>query len=365
MHQDVLNLGQTVGAQARLNPDKTGVRDLDRAMSYRLWNQRACRLANALLGLGLSKGDRVAVLAYNCVEWAEIYAGTAKAGLAVVPLNFRLVGAEMRYILEDAEISVLIVQDELAGAIDDIRSDLSCPPSRFIHFGGKRRPAGYLNYEGLLASASDRDPSPAVDARDPCMLMYTSGTTGKPKGSIRSHRANALVALVTQIELGIRRDDSALLVMPMCHANSLYFFGSFASGGAAATIYSRKSFDPEHCLRTLAETGSTFTSLVPTHYIMMLGLPAALREQNRCDRVTRLMISSAPARPDTKRAHHGDVPQVRPVRALRIDRGRLGDHAPPARAIHQARLGGTRVCRIGTDLHAGRRRKRGARRPAG
>ena len=90
--------------------------------------------------------------------------------------------------------------------------------------------------------------------------------------------------------------------MPMCHANSLYFFGAFTTCGAACTIYSRKAFDPENFLRVLAGGGATFTSLVPTHYIMLLGLSAAVRASCDLTRVTRLMISSAPARPDTKRA---------------------------------------------------------------
>ena len=80
--------------------------------------------------------------------------------------------------------------------------------------------------------------------------------------------------MVTEIELGLHRNDGALLVMPMCHANSLNFFGAFGYCGGANSIYSRKSFDPEHAVKTLAEGGSTFASLVPTHYIMMLGLPA-------------------------------------------------------------------------------------------
>lgn len=301
MRQNILTLAQILSAQARLNPDKMAVRDLDRAMTYKVWNQRANRLANALLGLGLSKGDRVGVLAYNCVEWAEIYAGTAKAGLVAVPINFRLVGKEVQYIADNAEISAFIVQNELLGVVEDGQIDLSCPKSRFIVIGDAT-PAGLHSYEGLLAAASDREPGHVVDALDPWMLMYTSGTTGSPKGAIRSHQGNALVSLVTEIELGIHRNDQALLVMPMCHANSLYFFGSFLYCGGSATIYSRKSFDPEHCLRTLSDTKATFTSLVPTHYIMMLGLSQAIREQNRCDSITRLMISSAPARPDTKRA---------------------------------------------------------------
>jgi acyl-CoA synthetase (AMP-forming)/AMP-acid ligase II len=300
--KELLNLGQMLAVHARLSPHRIGARDLDRTMSFAQWNERACRLANALLGLGLVKGDRVAVLAYNCLEWAELYAATAKAGLVVVPINFRLVGREIRYIIDNSEASVLIVQDELTGAVEDVRKEIAIRADRYVHFGERPCPAGYRALEDLIAAASSREPEQPVDMSDPWVLMYTSGTTGNPKGVIRSHRGAALLSLVTEVEIGIHRHDGALLVMPMCHANSLYFFGAFAYCGATTTIYSRKSFDPEHCVRTLAEGGTTFTSLVPTHYIMMLGLPASVRERYNLDRVRRLMISSAPARPETKRA---------------------------------------------------------------
>ena len=91
-------------------------------MTFRQWNDRSCRLANALLGLGLAKGDRVAVLAYNCVEWLEIYAATAKAGLVAVPVNFRLIAPEIRYIVDDAEAAAIIVQDELLRVVEEIRA---------------------------------------------------------------------------------------------------------------------------------------------------------------------------------------------------------------------------------------------------
>ena len=299
--QDLLNFGQMLSCHARLSPSRIGARDLDRAMTFAQWNARSCRLANALLGLGLAKGDRVAILAYNCVEWVEIYAAMAKAGLVAVPVNFRLVAAEARYILENAGASALIVQDELAGIVEELRGDLPVARDRLVHFGKSPCPAGYRSYEDLLAAASDREPGQQVSPADPWMLMYTSGTTGRPKGAIRSHRGGALLSLVTQVELGIHRNDDALLVMPMCHANSLYFFGAFSYCGGTTTIYSRKSFDPEHCVKTLAENGSSFTSLVPTHYSMMLGLSDAVRQRYNLERVTRLMISSAPARQDTKR----------------------------------------------------------------
>jgi acyl-CoA synthetase (AMP-forming)/AMP-acid ligase II len=299
---DLPNVGEVLRFYARILPDKIGARDLDRAMTFREWSARSSRLANALLGLGLAKGDRVAVLAYNCVEWLEIYAATAKAGLIAVPINFRLTAEEIRYIVEDCEAAAFIVQDDLLEPVERVRGDLSVPPRNFIHFGAHTCPSGYRAYEDLLAAARDAEPGVEVRPSDPWTLMYTSGTTGKPKGAIRSHQGGAQLSLITEVEMGFGRHDAALLVMPMCHANSLYFFGAFAYCGAACTVYSRKSFDPEHLLRTLGDGGASFTSLVPTHYIMMLALPAAVRAKYKVDRVTKLLVSSAPARRDTKLA---------------------------------------------------------------
>jgi len=299
---DLPNVGEVLRFYARILPDKIGARDLDRAMTFREWNARACRLANALLGLGLAKGDRVAVLAYNCVEWLEIYAATAKAGLIAVPINFRLTAEEIRYIVENCGAAAFIVQDDLLEPVERARPDFVVPARNFIHFGVLTCPPGYRAYEELLAAARDGEPGVEVRPADPWTLMYTSGTTGKPKGAIRSHRGGAQLSVITEVEMGFGRRDAALLVMPMCHANSLYFFGAFTYCGAACTVYSRKSFDPEHLLRTLGDSGATFTSLVPTHYIMMLALPAAVRAKYQVDRVTKLLVSSAPARRDTKLA---------------------------------------------------------------
>jgi fatty-acyl-CoA synthase len=132
--------------------------------------------------------------------------------------------------------------------------------------------------------------------------MYTSGTTGHPKGAMRSHQGNALLALATALEFGLTRQDTALLVMPLCHANSLYFALTFAMLGATICIEDRPHFDPAALLTTLARERISFTSLVPTHYIMMLDLPAELKAQHDLRSVGKLLISSAPARADTKRA---------------------------------------------------------------
>ena len=297
-----LNIGQVLKARARLAPDAMGVRDLRREMTLRQWNARSCRLANALLGLGLKKGDRFAVLAYNRIEWAEAYMAAAKAGLVAVPINFRLTGNEIAYILADVEASAILVEDAFIESVESVRDEFSIDEDCFLQLDDSRRAAGYRQYEDFLAAASDREPGTVVLPDDAWCILYTSGTTGRPKGAIRNHGSTVRLALMTGIELSIVRDDDALLVMPMCHANSLYFFASFLYCGAAVSIFSRKSFDPELFLKTMGTRSNTFTSLVPTHYSMLLDASVDAGVRGGFERVAKLMISSSPARVQTKRA---------------------------------------------------------------
>jgi acyl-CoA synthetase (AMP-forming)/AMP-acid ligase II len=297
----LLNLGEIVAAHARLQPDKIGTRDSRRALTYAQWNARACRLANGLLGLGLKKGDRVALLAFNRVEWMEIYIALAKAGLVAVPVNFRLVTPEVKYIAEHCDARAFIVQEELAGVVEPLRGELEISERAWIHIGDST-PKGWTGYEALIDAASAIEPGQHVKASDTWALMYTSGTTGKPKGAIRNHEGVAAISLVTALDMGFARENTALLVMPMCHANSLYFGSTFTYLGATVVVDDRKSFDPEALLETVASQQVTFTSLVPTHYIMTLALPEKVKASYDVSRVRKLMISSAPARKDTKLA---------------------------------------------------------------
>jgi acyl-CoA synthetase (AMP-forming)/AMP-acid ligase II len=297
----VLNLGEVVASHARINADKIGARDSRRALTFAKWNERACRLANALRALGLRKGDRVALLAYNRLEWMEMYVALAKAGLVAVPVNFRLVGPEIHYIAQHCGARALIVEDELVDRVEGLRGTLAIDAKAWIRIGAAPA-AGWTDYEALIASGGDAEPDAAVQPLDTWALMYTSGTTGKPKGAIRNHQGSALISLVTALDMGLSRDDTGLFVMPMCHANSLYFSFTFTYLGATAVIDDRKSFDPEALLATMASQHVTFTSLVPTHYIMALGLPGKVKAGYDVSRVRKLMISSAPARKDTKLA---------------------------------------------------------------
>ena len=187
MTRMLLTLGQMLETQARICPDRLGARDLERSLSFLDWDRRASRLGNALLGLGLGKGDRVAVLAYNCLEWAEIYAAVAKAGLIAVPINFRLSAPEAGFIIGDCGARALIAQDGLHHLIEELREGPGLAADHLIHFGAAT-PAGWQGYEDLLARAADRATGVEVAETDHWTLMYTSGTTGNPKGVLRSHR---------------------------------------------------------------------------------------------------------------------------------------------------------------------------------
>ena len=308
----LLTLSESIAAHARTQPHKIGVRDSRRALTYAAWHERASRLANALLGLGLVKGDRVALLAFNTLEWLEIYVALARAGLVAVPVNFRLVGPEITYIVQHSEARAFIVQDSLRAGVDAIRAELPIGAGCYIHFGAdiEARPGtsghaaapGWQGYEALIAAADSAEPAADVRPTDLFALMYTSGTTGRPKGAMRSHAGNALLALATALEFGLTRDDNALLVMPLCHANSLYFSVTFATLGATIVVDDRSHFDPEALLGLLSRERITFTSLVPTHYIMMLGLGAEVKARHDLSRVGKLLVSSAPARQEIKRA---------------------------------------------------------------
>lgn len=291
-------------------PNKIGIKDLYKSYTFKQWDERSCRLANALADMGMKKGDRFAVLAYNCVEWLEIYAAAAKGGFIVVPIMFRLSQPEMEYNIHHSECKIFVVQ----GGTDS-KDGKSFP---WVEMANKMRPnlptvekyvsfavdnphhEGFISYEDAIGAASPAEPATQVDGEDIWIIMYTSGTTGKPKGVMKSHRSLFAQYFIMIYDHDFRFDDTTLLVMPCCHINSLNY--SFVNTWVGATImaYNMVSFDPESLLKTFSEHKITFTSLVPTHYIMMLALPDKVKAKYDLSSIKKLLISSAPARRDTK-----------------------------------------------------------------
>jgi len=284
-------------------PDKPGAGDKNRKMTFNEWNARSCRLANALTKLGVKRGDRFAILAYNCVEWMEIYAASAKGGQITVPIMFRLAPPEIEYVVNHSECKAFFVAKEFVPIVNSLRSKLpSVPPENYVYWGDDPTPEGFRSYESLIAEASAEEPDVVVDGKDAWNLMYTSGTTGKPKGVIRTHEGNMAHYIVNAVNTGLRPDDCVMLVMPMCHINSIFYSFTYTFVSARIFVYNMISFDPEDLLRTIEKEKITFTSLVPTHYIMMLSLPDEIKQKYDVSSMRQLLISSAPARKDTKMA---------------------------------------------------------------
>ncbi|MDW7711092.1 MAG: AMP-binding protein [Deferrisomatales bacterium] len=294
-------LGNIIRVLATQEPGKEAVADLSRSLTFQEWNERCNRLANALLDLGLEKGDKVAFIAHNCVEWMEYYGATAKAGLVCVPVMFRLAPGEYEYIIDNSEAKAFLVADEFVTGADSVRSNLPAV-AHWIHVGGGPVPEGYVGYEELMARGSVEEPSVQVRPEDVWTITYTSGTTGKPKGAVRTHEAYVAFFLTNFIAMSFSRHDRGLLVMPMCHVNSIYYGFTLLYGGATALVYSVASFDPVHFLKTLQDFRVSFTSLVPTHYIMILDLPEDVKAGFDVSSVHKLLCSSAPVRRETKLA---------------------------------------------------------------
>lgn len=298
-----MTVGTVLKMNARNYPERLGCQDKYKSFTFREWNERSCRLANALTGMGAGYGERVAVLAYNRVEWMEIYAACAKGGQITVPVMFRLTPAEIEYIINHSESKVLIVEDRLVEKVDAVREKLpTIPEGNFIYLGEGKAPAGYVHYEEAVAKGSPAEPAVMVDAADPWVIMYTSGTTGRPKGVVRTHESYVAQYVLSNINMGVRPADKTMMVMPMCHVNSTYYSFAYTYVSAPVMVYNLISFDPEGLLKTISEFKVTFTSLVPTHYVMILSLPEAVKRKYDVSSIRQLLISSAPAREDLKLA---------------------------------------------------------------
>jgi len=297
-----MHMGTALKMNAINYPDKLGWQDKSQEVTFGEWNERSCRLANGMRQLGVGYGDTFAVIAYNRGEWLDMYASCAKGGQMVVPIMFRLAGLEIEYIVNHSECKGFIVEAPFVELIDSIKDKLPVPKDAYVYLGDDPVPDGYVGYEELLASSSPEELDVLVDAADIWTIMYTSGTTGRPKGVMRTHESNLAQYYLNNINMSVRPTDKVMLVMPMCHVNSIFYSFAYTLLTAPVFVYNMVSFDAEDLLRTIEKYKITFTSLVPTHYIMMLALPEHVRNSVDVSSIRQLLISSAPARKDLKLA---------------------------------------------------------------
>ena len=297
-----LNMGQILAVHARKFPNKMALKDWrGKTLTYQELELRTNKLANALLKMGLRKGDRVAVLLYNCGEFVEIYCAFAKMGLVAVPVNWRYIGKEIEYVVNNSDAKAMIVGEEFVDTINSIRSNLEkVKPQRYIVVG-RSTPEGYVNYENLIGGSSDSKPEVKVGGKDTWAQIYTSGTTGIPKGVVRSHESYVSFYLINAVEFGFSEKDYGMIIMPLYHVNSTFYGPLFLYIGASLFVGRDKGFDPVELLRVISEEKVTFTSLIPTHYNLILNVPEEEREKYDVTSIRKLLCSSAPVRSHIKK----------------------------------------------------------------
>lgn len=292
-----LNTGEAVRVNAAKYPNKMAFKDEKRLVTFSELNLRVNQLANAFDALGLQKGDKLAVILYNSIDFAEVYLATAKAGIVVVPINWRLTGDDARYILENSDAKALLFSEDHVQMVDSIRSSLSIEEGRYVcQVKGK----GYPDFEGIISESSEDEPGVKVRGEDPWILLYTSGTTGKPKGVIRNHTSYVAFYLINEVEFGFTKDDYGLIVMPLFHVNSTFYSFVFTYIGASVYLHREARFNPAEVLGIIDREGITFTSLIPTHYSLILSLPEEEKRKYDVSSIRSLLCSSAPVRKETK-----------------------------------------------------------------
>lgn len=229
-----------------------------RDMTWRVFDEKANRLANLLLKRGIKKGDKVAILLMNCLEWLPIYFGILKAGAVVVPLNFRYTAEEIKYCLDLSETSALIFGPEFIGRVESIYYQI--PKVETILFSGEDRPSFAENYDRLTANCSSEAPEIELTDEDEAAIYFSSGTTGFPKAILHTHRSLMSACITEQNHHGQTRTDNFLCIPPLYHTGAkMHWFGSLLSGSKAVLL---RGVKPEWILRTISEEKITIVWLL-------------------------------------------------------------------------------------------------------
>jgi fatty-acyl-CoA synthase len=256
----------------RLYPDKLAIVDGDRRFTYREFNERVDRLSNALLDLGISKGDRVCMLSPNSHFYLESFYATAQVGIVLVPLNYRLVAADHAYILNHSGVCAVLVDGEYTDVIDSIREELPGVQHWVVAQDEALPPAGWLSWNSLAHAASAERPArPQIGENETLSINYTSGTTSRPKGVIMTHRNSYLNAYNMIVHNSLRHEDVELWTLPMFHCNG--WGGVFALTGMAGTHVILRTIDGEDILRLIANESVTFACMAPAVLRTILDTP--------------------------------------------------------------------------------------------
>jgi acyl-CoA synthetase (AMP-forming)/AMP-acid ligase II len=276
-------LGSLTLRNYKLRPQAPAIYFEGRVISHREFAERAFRLANALIRLGVKRGDRVAVLAQNCPQYMEIYAAGELGGWTTVTINYRLAAPEIAYILGDSRPKVLINDAQFGGQIDHAAAQRL---EHMITFDGTGQD---LDYEKIVAAAPATPPDVTVQANDVAYLVYTSGTTGQPKGVMLTHGGQMRSALISAFDALVRPADRLALAMPFYHIGAKNQWLSHSVCGCPVILH--KAFRPEPFVASMQEYSATVTLLAPTMISDLLDLGC---DCNALPALQKLFYSAAP-----------------------------------------------------------------------
>ena len=222
------------------------------------FNKKANRFANLLLTRGIKKGDKVAILLMNCIEWLPIYFGILKTGALAVPLNYRYTADEIKYCLKLADADAIIFGPEFIGRVEEICDTI--PRIKAWFYLGEDCPTFAESYDELVTYCSQRAPEITLHDDDEAAIYFSSGTTGFPKAIVHNHMSLMHAARTEQAHHGQTKDDVFLCIPPLYHTGAkMHWFGSFLVGGKAVLL---KGVKPEWILKAASEEKCTIVWLL-------------------------------------------------------------------------------------------------------
>lgn len=236
----------------------TSQRPYRREITWSVFDEKANRVANMLIERGIKKGDRVAILMFNCLEWLPIYFGILKTGAIAVPFNFRFDSKEIRYCADLAEVHVLFFGQEFIGRIESIQEELS--RGRLLIYVGDGCPTFAESYRELVADCSSQPPLVLLEEEDDAAIYFSSGTTGFPKAILHNHESLMQAAQMEQKHHLTDRNDTFLCIPPLYHTGAkFHWMGSLCAGSRAVLL---TGTTPEIILDTVSKEKCTIVWLL-------------------------------------------------------------------------------------------------------
>ena len=265
-----MSVGDWIRKWSILQPKKKALYFEDQPFTYQELNRRTNQLCHLLLEMGIEKGDRIAGLLHNCHQYIEIFFGLSKIGAILVPLNWRLAGPELEFILQDSGSRMLIFEPEFEDVVSSIRPRLNFSDGNYLTLGDPC-PNWAIEYEKAIKNKPTHEPlgNGSFGDEDPHIIMYTSGTTGIPKGAVLSQRKTFFNVLNADIVYNLTSKDIMMVTRPMFHSGGLLVEAApvLYKGG---TLIIRKRVRPNEILETIQKYKVTILELAATVYQFIL-----------------------------------------------------------------------------------------------